>query len=212
MTDRAVVFIDGNNWYHAICNAGVRDRFRLDYRLISLKILGPREWMETRYYIGRVSQTGNPQLYSDQRRFVASLERTDARISVHLGRLEQRVQENDAVIELQRYLANLPGRIDAAIYRDLNDIVRKHRNVQVMVEKAVDVMLAVDLVVMAERDLFDAAYLLSADGDFTPAVEAVRRHDKKVYVVSPASGAQLARVANAFIRVPCEWFDDCYSP
>jgi uncharacterized LabA/DUF88 family protein len=203
MTDRAIVFIDGNNWYHAVCNAGVRDRLRLDYRLISLKILGPRAWVETRYYIGRVPQAGNSQLYSDQRKFVASLQSTDARISVHFGRLEQRVQENDAATELQRYLAKLPGRIDAAMYRDLDDIVRKHRNIQVMVEKAVDVMLAVDLVVMAERDLFDAAYLLSADGDFTPAVEAVRKHGKKVYVVSPSSGAQLARVANSFIKLKC---------
>lgn len=79
-----------------------------------------------------------------------------------------------------------------------------------MVEKAVDVMLAVDMVVGAERGEFDAAHLLSADGDFTPAVEAVRAHGKKVYIASPASGAQLAKVASAFIRMDRAWFDDCY--
>lgn len=71
-------------------------------------------------------------------------------------------------------------------------------------------MLAIDMVVMSERDAFDAAYLLSADGDFTPAVEAVRSHGKKVYVASPGSGAQLASVANSYLRLRREWFADCY--
>ncbi len=212
MTDRATIFIDGNNWYHAMCGIGVQDRARLDYGMISLKLLGPRAWTETRYYIGRVPQTGNPQLYADQRRFTAFLQSADSRISVHFGRLEPRLNENAAASELQRYLASLPTRIDAGLYRDLSDIVRRHRKTHVMVEKAVDVMLAVDLVVMAERNLFDAAYLLSADGDFTPAVQAVQAHGKKVYVVSPASGAQLAAVANSFIKLKREWFDDCYLP
>ncbi len=79
-----------------------------------------------------------------------------------------------------------------------------------MVEKAVDVMLAVDLVVMAERNEFDAAYLLSADGDFTPAVQAVRAHGENVYAVSALPGAQLASVVNSFIRLPTVWFNDCY--
>jgi hypothetical protein len=34
MADRAVVFVDGNNWFHALCEAGVEDRARLDYKKI----------------------------------------------------------------------------------------------------------------------------------------------------------------------------------
>ena len=79
------------------------------------------------------------------------------------------------------------------------------------VEKAVDVMLAVDLVVMAERNGFDDAYLLSADGDFTPAVEHVRSRGKNVYAVAASSGARLAAAVNSFIRIPASsWFADCY--
>lgn len=85
-----------------------------------------------------------------------------------------------------------------------------HRRAEVMVEKAVDVMLAVDLVVMAERNEFDAAYLLSADGDFTPAVAAARAVGKKVYAASPARGAQLAAAVNSFISLKREWFSECY--
>jgi len=79
-----------------------------------------------------------------------------------------------------------------------------------MVEKAVDVHLAVDMVMMAYLDKFDVAYLLSADGDFTPAVKAVRSLGKTVFAASPLYGAQLASATNAFIRLDTKWFRDCY--
>jgi uncharacterized LabA/DUF88 family protein len=80
----------------------------------------------------------------------------------------------------------------------------------VYVEKAIDVFLAIDLVTMAINDAYDAAYLLSADGDYTPAVAAVRKLGKKVYGASPVNGSQLSRAVNSFIRLPPIWFDDCY--
>ena len=52
---------------------------------------------------------------------------------------------------------------------------------------------------MAIADTFDAAYLLTADGDFTPAVESVRSRGKKMYAVSPSFSSHLNRVANSFI-------------
>ncbi len=88
-------------------------------------------------------------------------------------------------------------------------LAEEHQNTTVMVEKAVDVMLAVDLVVMAERNEFDVAYLLSADGDYTPAVEHVRTLGKQVYAASAAKGAKLAGVVDSFFRLPADWFNDC---
>ena len=89
-------------------------------------------------------------------------------------------------------------------------IAKRHETVEVTVEKAVDVMLAVDMVKLAERDQLDAAYLLSADGDYTPVVESLREAGKKVYAVSPSYGVQLAGTVDAFIRVRPDWFSDCY--
>ena len=64
---------------------------------------------------------------------------------------------------------------------------------------------------MAEHDSFDDAYVLSADGDFTPAVEHVRSQGKKVYAVSASSGARLAAAVDSFIRIAASsWFADCY--
>ena len=54
MTRQAALFIDGNNWYHGLKHLGAVDLGRLDYRKLSLKLVGPRRWVGTRYYIGRV--------------------------------------------------------------------------------------------------------------------------------------------------------------
>lgn len=181
MPDRAILFVDGNNWYHGLRAVAVDGLGRLDYAAISTKLVGPRLWSGTRYYIGRIPQQHDPAVYAAQRRFLANLKATDRRITVHLGRLESR-------------MIGRPG----------------HPGSTVLVEKAVDVMIAVDMVVMAMRNEFEAAYLLSADGDFTPAVEAVRATGKRVYVASPVRGARLAMVADTFIPLGRGWFTDCY--
>jgi uncharacterized LabA/DUF88 family protein len=206
-----MIFIDGNNWYHALRSARVQNLGRLNYRRISQKLLGPRHWVGTRYYIGRCHQEGDPQLYANQRRFLASLQATDRRITCHLGRLESRTVTNEAAEEILRYLAGMPVKIDKAVFQDLMKLATKHRSTSVLVEKAVDVMLAVDMAMMAHRGEYDAAYILSADGDFTPAVSAVRGLGKRVYAASPAPGAQLAAAVNTSIRLTSSWFDDCFS-
>lgn len=210
MADRTVIFIDGNNWYHSLREAGVADRLRLDYARISQKLLGPREWAGTRYYIGRVDQRQGGTLYADQRRFVVSLQQTDRRISIHFGRIEPRPAENAAAKQIQRYLHSLSARIDKDVFRQLLALAKSFESVTAWVEKAVDVNLAIDMVAMACRNQFDAGYLLSADGDFTSAVQFVRDQGKKLYVASPGRGAQLAKVANSFIPLKPEWFADCY--
>ncbi|MDX2206075.1 MAG: NYN domain-containing protein [Gemmatimonadales bacterium] len=182
----------------------------MSYPKLAAKLLGPRSLTGIRYYIGLVKQQGNSELYAAQRKFVDALRASDPRISVHFGRLEPRPAPNPVAKELRQLLSTLPVRLDPVVYRALSDLASRNANPTVFVEKAVDVMLAVDMVVMAERNEFDSAYLLSADGDFTPAVEAVRRHGKRVYAVSAGSGAQLARAVNSFIRVDSKWLSDCF--
>lgn len=210
MADRAILFIDGSNWFHGLGKVGVLNRSRLDYKRISEKLIGPRQWIETRYYIGQVDQRYNATLYAQQRRFLSSLESIDPRILVLLGRIEPRPSESKAAAELQTYLKEAQAQIDPQVFARLSDIASRHSEAIVFVEKAVDVHLASDLVKLAVANAYDAAYLLTADGDYTPAVETVRSLGKKVYAASCQSGAQLARAVNTFIRLPREWFDDCY--
>ena len=50
--DRAVLFIDGNNWYHALRAGGIPSPIALSYSRILRKLVGPRTWAGTPYYIG----------------------------------------------------------------------------------------------------------------------------------------------------------------
>jgi len=208
--ERSIVFIDGNNLYHSLIAAGVTDLMQLNYAKISAKIIGTRDWIATRYYIGQVKQQGNTYLYSEQRKFVSGLQNTDRRISVHFGRLEPRKIKNTLADELKRFAANLPHNVDSSIYSGLINLANQYQSLPVMVEKAVDVMLAVDLVTMADNNNYDTAYILSADGDYTPAVNYVMAQGKKVFAASTSYGAELAKAVHMFIPLDASWFNDCY--
>ena len=210
MTDRSILFIDGNNWYHSLKNAGIRNLGSLNYAKVSEKLVGSRQWIGTRYYVGKVQQRGNPGLYSAQRRCMAWLEARDSRIKIIYGRLEPRIVTNDAAKELKQYLAELDVRIDQNVYRELVALANRHENIVVQVEKAVDVKLAVDMVRMAENNEYDVGYLLSADGDFTPAVEAAAEKGKKIFAASVSPGAQLAKEVYKFLPLSTDWLNDCF--
>jgi len=210
--ERAILFVDGNNWFHGMKEAGVVDSAQLAYSKIAQKLVGAaRTWIGTRYYIGRVTSAWSPTLVADQRRFLARYEAEDAaRHSTHYGRLEPRPVRSEAAHELLAYLASLKTKIDPQVFKDLHAIGSRHKSAVTQVEKAVDVMLAVDLVVMAQRNEYETAYVLSADGDYTHAAQFVRSIGKKVFAASASPGGELAKAVNTFIRLNKGWFADCY--
>lgn len=210
VADRAIFFVDGNNLYHGLKDAGATGLYDLDYCKIAKKLAGPRAWCGLRYYVGQVKQEGDGQLYADQRRFVSQLRAQSPLISVHFGRIETRRKTNEAAVDLKAYLQGLGTRLDEDVYKDLWEIVTKHSQTELRVEKAVDVMLAVDMVVMAMRNEYDAAYLISADGDYTHAVSEVKGLGKKVFGASAGPAQQLTGVCNAYIPTAPSWFGDCY--
>ena len=209
-SERVAVFIDGNNWYHSLRDSGIQTPRRLSYSRIVQKLVRERHWIEARYYIGALKQDWNPVLYAAQRAFLSLIRRDDPRITVHLGRLERRVYENPLATALLAVLDD-PGLHVTLPDRDrLRGLAMSYRNVATLKEKAVDIMLARDFLEYAASDRIDAAYLLSADGDFTPVVESARRRGKRVYVASPGYSSQLLQVATTFIKLDRRWFADCY--
>jgi len=210
VNDRAILFVDGNNWYHGLKAAGVRDQLRLDWTRIAQKLVSGRTWLETRYYIGEVKQQGNARLYADHRRFASGFLAADSRHSIHYGRLEQRNVPSEAAAELAEYLGGLRTKIDPVVYKELVALAHRHRQSVVRVEKAVDVMLAVDMVTLCCDKAYDSAYVLSADGDFTHAAAFVRSRGCKVFAVAARNGNQLRNVVNTFIRLDPDWFSSLY--
>lgn len=134
-----MVFIDGNNWYHGLRDAGVEHLGRLNYARISGKLLNNREWIGTRYYVGQVRQQDSPRQYAAQRQFLRRLTAADPRLSAHLGRLERRIVRSPAAEELIDFLGQLAARIDRDIFHQLQQLGRRHLTNEIIVEKAVDV-------------------------------------------------------------------------
>jgi uncharacterized LabA/DUF88 family protein len=213
LSEKAVVFVDGNNWYHGLRRLGFTGLGSFNYAKVSRKIMAPtpsREWVATRYYVGQVQQRGTTSLYAEQRRYMAWLEARDNRISIHYGRLEERSTQNQAAVELRQYLAGMTVKIDSSVYRGLSEIAKRHESSSIIVEKAVDVMLAVDMVVMAMKGDYDVAYILAADGDYTHAAETVKSTGKRVIAAAPQAGAQLAKVVHSYLRLQRPWLVDCF--
>jgi len=70
------------------------------------------------------------------------------------------------------------------------------------VEKATDVNLALDLVLDAQADIYDEAFLISNDGDFSGAVKAViERFNKKIIYVAIGNGKNYVRKFHDFFSV-----------
>ncbi|MBI4218996.1 MAG: NYN domain-containing protein [Chloroflexi bacterium] len=92
---------------------------------------------------------------------------------------QDRAHNPSAAQEQERFLVSL----DEVPYLETRLGIYKQRGVE-MVEKGVDVMIATDLVSGAFKNLYDTAVLVSGDGDFFPAIEAVKDQGKHVEVVA----------------------------
>ncbi len=82
----------------------------------------------------------------------------------------------------------------------------------VVVEKGVDIMLATDLLQYGWRDLYDVAILVSGDGDFTYAVQAVKNSGKYVEVAAFSANLSwdLVQVADDRRFFDQEYFQDLW--
>lgn len=87
----------------------------------------------------------------------------------------------------------------------LGELVRRADH---MIEKGVDVRLAVDMVAFAAKDLYDTAVLVSADGDFAHAIQYVKDMGKHVEVayVPEAKLYRLRQVCDTFIALDQSYF------
>ncbi|MDO8668117.1 MAG: NYN domain-containing protein [bacterium] len=147
---RAIVFIDGSNFYYRlkhIIKRGLNNASLLDfnYQKFCFWLCKDFEVVEMRYYIGVVRRKNNDQksekLYNDQQRLFRKLQKHNVKIV--LGML---IQHPDKTYH----------------------------------EKGVDVRLAVEMIKLAREDKYDTAFLISSDTDLVPAVEEILLLGKKV--------------------------------
>ena len=202
MTVRAFLFIDGSNFYHAAREIGIATG-DLDYQVLAQKLILARQLVGIRYYVGKVS--GDVPRIASQGKFLAGIRAQG--VDVVLGRIERRMlapDKNPLITRLKDLIAANRASLGDPLLGELQALCET--KLPQYTEKRVDVSIAVDMVTMAYADQFDTAYLLSADGDFVPAVEAVKSRGKKVFAASPAVGRELQRAVDTFIPLKREWF------
>lgn len=158
MTKRAIVFIDGNNFYFRLKDltsqfSGKFSLLDFDFRKFAEWLIQPNNLIEIRYYLGALRRQKNnkksEEMYADQQRLFRKLQSQS--IIITLGQL---IQHPDKTFH----------------------------------EKGVDVRLAVEMIRFAREDKYDQAYLISSDTDLVAAVEEVQSFGRAVQYVGVAKG------------------------
>lgn len=176
MKKRAIVFIDGNNFYFKLKKASEKldkqySLLKFRYRDFSTWLVGNSELLDIRYYIGAVKRENHSekseQMYAGQQKLVGKLQQQSVKI----------------------------------IFGELI----KHPD-KTYHEKGVDVRLAVEMIRFARENKYDIAYLVSSDTDLVAAVEEVRAFDKEVCYVGTSKGQSfgLSKASNNVILLRIE--------
>jgi uncharacterized LabA/DUF88 family protein len=159
---RAVVFVDGSNWYHKLKkllnanhrSAEMKPPVDFDVRAFLKEVTSPDVLTDIHYYIGKVRRIRGDEkselLYANQQRLIAFLQQQQIRLG----------------------FGNLIAYPDGSYH-----------------EKGVDILLAVEMIRLGLEKKYDTAYLLSSDTDLVPAVDECRRLGREViYVGSSLHG------------------------
>ena len=122
----------------------------------------------------------------------------------------------ERAVKQQRYFTRL-NYIDY-LEKRLGRMVRKttrcrkcNENSQGWVQKGVDVKLAVDLVDMAAKNLYEVGIVVSGDGDLEPAVYSAKSYGQHIELAYfPGRSQKLQGACDRFVGLSKEYLADCY--
>ena len=177
-TERVIVYIDGFNLYYGLRSMGWRHYLWLDLRQLSENLLRPPQRLEMiRYFTARISaESHDPDRPRRQGLYLEALG-TLLDLSLHYG----------SYITKNQRCPNC-----GAITRTFE-------------EKMTDVNIAVEMLCDAQDNAFDTAIVISADGDLTGPISAVRRRypQKRVVIAFPPGRRSFAlrSAANGYFNI-----------
>jgi len=137
----------------------------------------------------------NSAVFIDGSNLVSNLQKRGWPAFIDVGYLAENLIKSDKLMYVLYTFSTPHPNVPEEIRRDqqrYHDILRTMPGISVgegwrapphYEEKAVDVMLAINMVLMARNDDYDVAYLVSGDSDLAPAVEMVRQIGKAVVLV-----------------------------
>ncbi len=185
---------------------------------------------KTPCYTLKVSKKKRVAIYIDGSNFYFSM-KSRFNIKLDLEKFCQKLVKNKELIKINYYIAPLNQKTHPKQYLKQQKFFDKLRKIDKLtilfgrlekrkrdgeiyyVEKASDVNLALDLVLDAEKEIYDEAYLISNDGDFSGAVKATKDFGKHVIYVAIGNKKSvshyLKKVASLTFYITEKFIEDC---
>lgn len=145
MAGRAAVFLDGGYLDYVL---GMFSRARIDYGALAEKMAAPNHEILRTYYYHCLPYQGNPATEEDRQRFSSAQKFFNRLRSLDLFEVRE-------------------GRMAR---RGVDQSTGK----PIFEQKRIDILLAVDLVLLAVKHRIDKASILTGDSDFIPAIEVAK--------------------------------------
>jgi uncharacterized LabA/DUF88 family protein len=163
-------------------------------------------------------------IFIDGSNFYHGLKNVVGKVNINFQKLAEKLCGERELIRIYYYNAPVKREEDEEKYRSqqkffsaLDDVPyltiklgRLEKRGDIWVEKGVDVHLAVDMLSMAVKNLYDVAILISGDGDFASAIDAVKDLGKHVEVAYVSQTYQLKTSWDKFIPLTSEYLNDCF--
>ncbi len=184
--ERIVIFIDGSNFYHGLKKHTGRKYFNYE-KFVNLLCGRERKLIRTYYYNAPLPQQADHAAYQKQRQFFDGL-RNIPYFELRLGRLEPRQKTH------------------------ICSGCKSESKISTYKEKGVDVKLAIDMLTHAANKNFDTAILVTGDGDFVEAVEAIKKfglHVEHAYFKDMSRALQQS--CDKSIILTEEFLKDCFA-
>lgn len=140
-------FIDGSNLYYGLKNTC--GKTNLDFGKFVKKLIGSRRLIRAYYYNAPLDQNSDLDRYRRQQKFLNSISNIHY-FECRLGKL------------VKRPITTRCPTCNKEISRTAS------------LQKGVGVRLAVDMVSMARKGMYETALLVSGDADFTSAIQEVK--------------------------------------
>ena len=170
-------------------------------------------------------------IYIDGNNFYFSVKRA-FNCKIDIEKFCKKLADKNNLIKINYYTANVEQKNNPKVYAEQQKFfealrkidkftiifgrLEKHKEKGVIyyVEKASDINLALDLVLDAQSDIYDIAYLVSNDGDFSGAVSAaINKFGKKIIYVAvgnrnPKISYHLKKVASEMLKIDKDFIEN----
>lgn len=164
-------------------------------------------------------------VFIDGSNFYHGAKRNGFKPTVDFNKLSMELAKDRNLIRTYYYTAPLNQKDNSEGYKNQQRFFQRLHNTNCLtlklgrlekrdrtyVEKGIDVAIAVDMLSMAYSNSIDVFYLVSADADFVPVVDEIKRIGKKVFNVSFANGASyhLRNTCDGYVKLTEVIMNNC---